>query len=181
MSKGDIANGSRIETDVHIGTHIDAPWHSIPEGITIEQLSLDILVGPAFVVFLPDIHTITAEVLRKASIPDGTKRLLFRTDNSKIWEKGNQDFQNKYVALTADAAEWVVTQGIQLVGIDYLSIQQFTDDMETHNIMLRKNIIIVEGLNLTNVDQGMYELICLPLKIVDSEGSPARAVLRRLL
>jgi len=180
MSKGDPANNSWIDTDVHIGTHIDAPWHSLANGMTIDQLPLNILIGKTFVAHLPDLTEITAKTLDDHSIPKETKRLLFHTSNSKIWEKNDNEFKKDFVALTADGAEWIVNRGIQLVGIDYLSIQQYGESMETHNIMLRKNIIIVEGLNLTGVEQGIYELICLPLKIMDSEGSPARAVLRRI-
>ncbi len=180
MSKGDPANNSWIDTDVHIGTHIDAPWHSLPNGMTVDQLPLGVLIGTAFVAYLPDVTEITAKSLESHPIPKETKRLLFHTRNSKIWEKKDNEFKKDFVALTIDGAEWIVNHDIQLVGIDYLSIQQFGESMETHNIMLRKDIIIVEGLDLTGVEEGVYELICLPLRIVGSEGSPARAVLRRI-
>jgi arylformamidase len=180
MSKGDPANNSWIDTDVHIGTHIDAPWHSLPNGNTVDQLPLDVLIGTAFVAYLPDVTEITAQTLENHLIPKETKRLLFHTRNSKIWGKNDNEFKKDFVALTIDGAEWIVKHGIQLVGIDYLSIQQFGESMETHNVMLRKNIIIVEGLDLTDVGEGIYELTCLPLRIVGSEGSPARAVLRRI-
>jgi len=180
MAKGDIANGSQMETDVHIGTHIDAPWHSIPNGATIEQLSLDVLIGPAYVLKLPDVSEITASILQKAGVPKNTERLLFHTRNSSIWNSNDQEFRKDFVALTKDGAEWIAKNRIKLVGIDYLSIQQFSEDMETHNIMLKEGIVVVEGLNLSGVEEGVYELICLPLRIVGAEGSPARAVLRKI-
>jgi len=180
MVKGDVANGSQINTDVHIGTHIDAPWHSIPDGVTIEQLSLDVLIGPAYVLRLPDISEINGEILGKANVPQGTQRLLFHTRNSSIWNSNDNEFRKDFVALTMDGAEWIAKKGIKLVGIDYLSIQPFGESMEIHNVMLKEGIIIVEGLNLSGVEQGHYELMCLPLRIVGAEGSPARAVLRKI-
>jgi arylformamidase len=178
MDEGAVANGSFLETDVHIGTHIDAPWHSIPNGATIEKLPLDALIGPAYVVDVGTANDISARLLDQAAIPPGTERLLFRSVNSKLWNADPHEFKKDYVALTDDAASWVVRRGIRLVGIDYLSIQQFSDSMVTHNILLEQNIVIVEGLNLTHAPQGRYDFICLPLLLVGSEGSPARAVLR---
>jgi len=180
MEMGDVANGSQINTDVHIGTHIDAPWHSIPNGATIEQLPIDVLIGPAYVLRLPDVSEITGDILRKTNIPKGTERLLFHTRNSSIWNSNEMEFRKDFVALTLDGAEWISKNDIKLVGIDYLSIQPFGESMEIHNVMLKKGIVIVEGLNLSGVEQGNYELICLPLRLVGAEGSPARAVLRRI-
>lgn len=180
MKKGDVANGSRMDTDVHIGTHIDAPSHSIVDGDTIDKLEIDIFIGPAYVLYLPDVAEITASILEKSKIPKNIRRLLFHTKNSQIWAANDNEFKKDFVALTKGAAEWIVSNEIRLVGIDYLSIQQFGESMDTHNIMLKKNVVIVEGLNLHGVDEGVYDLICLPLRIVGAEGSPARAVLRRL-
>lgn len=180
MAKGDPANNSRIDTDVHIGTHVDAPWHSLNDGLTVEHMPLDSLIGPAYVVSLVTVHEITAQVLERASIPKGVERLLLQTRNSEFWAADLKEFRTDFVGLTLDAAEWIVKRGLRLIGIDYLSIQRYGDSMETHNVMLRNNIVIVEGLNLTGVQSQMYELICLPLKIVGSEGAPARAVLRKL-
>jgi arylformamidase len=178
MDDGATANGSFLETDVHIGTHIDAPWHSIPGGATIEQLPLGAMIGPAYVVDVGTAEEISARVLDQAGIPTGIERLLFRSANSKLWNSDPHEFKKDYVALTEDASSWVVRRGIRLVGIDYLSIQQFSDSMVTHNILLEQNIVIVEGLDLTRVPQGRYDFICLPLLLVGSEGAPARAVLR---
>jgi arylformamidase len=178
IENGDPVNNSSLVCDVHIGTHIDAPSHFFPSGITIDQLPIEVLIGPAFVVYMPHLEVITAKDLNILGIPDETTRLLFHTDNSKLWRNEIKEFYKDFVALTSDAARWIVQRGIRLVGIDYLSVQRYADGPETHRILLRNNVIIVEGLNLDEVNSGFYELICLPLRIMGAEGSPARAVLR---
>lgn len=180
LDKGDGVNNSKLICDVHIGTHIDAPLHYIKEGKSIEQLKLEDLIGPAVVAYLPDAEIITKNVLEGLSLPGGARRLLLRTRNSSLWETGSHQFQTNYVALTQDAAQWIVDHDICLIGVDYLSVQRYGEDSQTHEILLSAGVIIVEGLNLARVESGMYELICLPLKLVGSEGAPARAVLRRM-
>jgi arylformamidase len=180
IADGNDANVSRIATGVHIGTHVDAPLHFVDGGGTVERLSLDVLVGPALVVGLPGVAAITADVLAGLAIPPGVTRLLFRTDNSALWSDMAAGFQEDFVALTADAAQWVVDHSIKLVGVDYLSVQRFHDGPETHQILLGAGVVIIEGLDLRAVTPGPYELICLPLKIVGAEGAPARTVLRPL-
>jgi len=180
IENGDQTNVSRLDLDVHTGTHVDAPLHFIAGGASVEQMQLDILIGPVFIVYLPQADIITADTLASSSIPEGTERLLFRTKNSEIWTKTPSEFRIDYVALTEDAAKWIVEHEIRLIGIDYLSVQCYNDNSKTHKILLRENIIIIEGLNLTDIVPGHYELICLPLKLVGSEGAPARVVLRQL-
>lgn len=180
IEKKDPINNSSITCDVHVGTHIDAPRHFIKDGISIEHLSLDCLIGKAFVAYIPEVDIITAEILSDLSLPLGTSRLLLRTRNSLLWEKEITNFSSEYVALTNDAAKWIVEHRIRLIGIDYLSIQRYNGNPETHKILLSAGTIIVEGLNLANVAPGEYELICLPLKLVGSDGAPARAVLRKI-
>lgn len=177
MEDGEVANVSQIETDVHIGTHVDAPWHFVRGGKTIEQLSLDILMGTAFVAYLPEVEKITAQDLERLTLPPNTQRLLVRTRNSQLWENKVSEFQTDFVAFTADAAQWIVERGIKLIGIDYLSVQRYYDDASTHQILLGAEVVIIEGLNLTNVTSGLYNLVCLPIKLLGAEGSPARAVL----
>lgn len=179
MDQGDPVNNSKLECDVHIGTHIDAPWHFVPKGKTIEQLSLNKLIGEAFVINMTGLSEISKESLERLNIPSGVKKLLIRTDNSEHWRKKKPYFNKKYVALTADAASWIVENGIELVGIDYLSIQRYEDPPLTHEILLKAETVIVEGLNLSEVDPGIYEFICLPIKLVGADGAPARAVLRK--
>jgi arylformamidase len=172
-----ITNNCHIICDVHAGTHIDAPSHFIPCGETAEQVSLEMLIGPAQVIDITEGKFITAKQLKSAQIPPSTKRLLIRTKNSRLWNASSQVFHKNFVGLKPDAAQWLVDNGIRLVGIDYLSIQPFNDGPQTHRILLGAGIIIIEGLDLTNAKAGFYTLICLPLRIRAAEGAPARAVL----
>ena len=178
LEAGDPANVSRLDCDVHVGTHIDAPRHFVQDGDTIEQIPLELLVGPTVVGHMPDIEAITAKELADLGLPPDTQRLLLRTRNSKLWAVGEAAFKKDYVALTPDAARWVVEQDIRLIGVDYLSVQRFHDGPETHQILLGAGVVILEGLDLTDVKPGTYELVCLPLKLVGAEGAPARAILR---
>ena len=178
LERSDPANISRLDCDIHTGTHVDAPLHFVRDGDSIDQIPLDIFCGPVFIAALTQLDTITANDLTALSLPKSIKRLLLKTHNSELWKKGEQDFNPNYVALTADTARWVVNQGIRLIGVDYLSVQRYQDSPETHKILLKAKVIIVEGLNLADVTPGWYELICLPLKLVGTEGALARAVLR---
>ncbi|MBE9507205.1 MAG: cyclase family protein [Chloroflexi bacterium] len=177
LEAGDGCNNSRLDIDVHVGTHVDAPLHFVRKGKTVEQLALDVLIGPAQVVYLPDVTSVTAAVLSALTLPSDTTRLLLRTRNSAWWATGVQAFQPDFVALTEDAARWVVEHKIHLIGVDYLSVQRYQDGPAVHQILLGAEVVVVEGLNLAGVEPGQYELICLPLKIVGAEGAPARAVL----
>jgi len=178
MDKGAHANVTSISSSVHLGTHVDAPHHFLNDGRTIEGLPLDILTGPCYVAQLPDgIDMITAEVLERTEITSDMKRVLFGTSNSHHWAKGESKFQEDFVAITEDGAEWLVERGIQLVGVDYLSVAPFGDSEPTHKVLLKAGTVIVEGLNLSNVMRGFYDLYCLPLKIAGSDGAPARAIL----
>lgn len=177
LESGDPTNVSRLDCDVHVGTHVDAPLHFIEGGASIEQLPLEILCGPAVVADLTRADSITADDLAALSLPEDTTRLLLKTRNSALWER-KQSFDADYVALTIDAAKWIVKRGIRLVGIDYLSVQRYYNGPETHQILLEAEVVTIEGLNLAGVAAGDYELICLPLKLVGAEGAPARTVLR---
>ena len=177
IKNGDIANESSINVNLHTGTHIDAPSHFIDNGLTIDKIPIGKLMGSAFVASIKNVNTITEETLEKSSIPKHVKRLLLQTDNTELWIKNNGIFYEDYVALSPRAAKWIVNRGIDLIGIDYLSIQKYTDGPETHQILLGNNIVILEGLNLNNVSQGWYDLICLPIRYENIEASPARALL----
>jgi arylformamidase len=173
------ANVSSLTMEVHTGTHIDAPLHFVKDGKSIEQIDLNHLIGEVLVIDLPKITKITQKDLENTAIPPNTKRLLIKTDNSLLWQNPQHIFQKDFVALTSDAAQWIVAQGIQLVGIDYLSIQLYDDTPLTHQILLNANIVIVETLNLSQVTAGKYELICLPIKIKGAEAAPARVILKQ--
>lgn len=178
MEAGDLANVTHISLGVHTGTHVDAPYHFLGgEAPTVEKLPLKILSGRAYVLHLPEVEQITAGVLRGVEIPPRTRRLLLRTRNSEYWVNQTPDFQSDYVAISADGAQYLVDRGIKLVGVDYLSVAPFQDSVPTHTILLKAGVVIVEGLNLAHVSQGRYTLHCLPLKLVGSDGAPARAIL----
>jgi len=169
---------SRLDMDVHCGTHVEAPMHFLPDGHDLGGIPLAVFVGPARVVHLPEATSISAAELTGADVPAGTERLLLRTRNSDGWQ--GRPFQTDYVALLPDAAEWIAKHGIRLIGIDYLSVQRFGDDPETHRILMRAGVAILEGLDLSQADPGDYRLHALPLHLADSEASPVRAVLEVL-
>jgi arylformamidase len=177
ISEGANANVSRIACGVHVGTHVDAPVHFIDGEAGIESLSLKVLNGRAYVVHLSDASVIDEATLEGAGIPPRTRRVLFKTRNSEYWENSVNTFQKDFVAVDASGAAWLVRKGVQLVGVDYLSVAPFGQSREPHRILLGNNVVIVEGLDLSQVSQGRYTLHCLPLKLVGSDGAPARAIL----
>lgn len=179
LDQGNSSNNSKLCCDSHAGTHVDAPYHFTMDGLTVDQLPLKTLIGPCRVVSLKNIPVIDVEVLESLALPDDVNRLLFKTDNSDRWTSQNR-FDDEYVCLADEAAKWLVRHTILLVGIDYLSIGSYRDGVKTHQILLSGGIIIIEGLNLSCVDAGDYELICLPLNPKGAEAAPARVVLRSL-
>jgi len=177
LDRGDRCTVSRLEMGAHTGTHVDAPAHFIEGGAGIDQLDLDVLVGPAHVVWTQDANALSAEVLDSLEIPPETKRLLFRTCNSSRHQRGETEFALDFVAATDCGARWLVQRGVRLVGIDYLSISPFHDPVPAHEVLLSAGVIIVEGLKLDGVTPGLYQMVCLPLKLAGCEGAPARAIL----
>lgn len=178
MEEGEHNNVSRMAMGVHVGTHVDAPYHFIADGKTIETLRLDVLMGPAQVVELPDeCGLVNAEYLQKAGIAEGVERLLLKTRNSRYWTQPGLPFQENFVAVSPDGAQYLVERGVKLIGIDYFSIAPFRDSIPTHRALLSAEVIVLEGVNLSEVPAGMYQLYCLPMKLGASDGAPARAVL----
>lgn len=180
FAKGDSSNVSMLNFGAHTGTHVDAPAHFIEGARKIDALSLEVLIGAARVVRVPDDLTeITPEFLESCDL-GGVERLIFHTRNSAFWNEG---FRKDFTHLLPEAAHLLVDRGVKLVGTDYLSIEKFhSGHHKTHLALLSNNVVIVEGLTLSDVPAGDYELICLPLKIADGsgDGSPARAVLRTI-
>ena len=176
LASGDPANVSVLELDVHTGTHVEAPLHFLPDGAALDAVPIERFVGAARVVAVEG-DRVTGDDLAALDIPAGTKRLLIKTRNSARWAAGWGAFDPVYVALTRDAATWVVANGIELVGLDHLSIQQYEDDGETHRILMRAGVTILEGLNLDGVEPGRYTLVCAPIRLVGTEAAPARALL----
>jgi arylformamidase len=177
LENGDEANVSRIQSGVHVGTHIDAPIHFVEGGASVDAIPLKSLLGRAYVVDLRKADVLDAATLEFARIPPRTRRLLFKTRNSELWTSGESSFQRDFVAVDASGAEWLVKKGVKLVGVDYLSVAPFNDGVATHRILLEAGVVVVEGLDLARVSKGRYTLYCLPVKLMGSDGAPARAVL----
>ena len=177
IEEGANNNVSRLDMSVHTGTHVDAPFHFLPDGKTVEQLKLNQLTGRVYVLNLPYADLITEAVLEKAQIPPRTRRVLFKTRNSEYWARQERSFQTEFVALSPDGAHYLVQRGVKLVGVDYLSVAPYKQSKLTHEILLKAGVVVVEGLDLSEVSQGRYTLFCLPLKLVGSDGAPARAIL----
>jgi arylformamidase len=174
--RGDPANVSLLRFGSHTGTHVDAPAHFVDGGAGVDALALDVLIGRTLVAEL----TAPAVVERAdlAALPlEGHTRLLLKTRNSALWEAPS--FSRDYVALSVDAARFLVERGLRLVGIDYLSIEGYAaTGHPVHTTLLGAGLVILEGLDLRRVTPGVYELICLPLALAGADGAPCRAVLR---
>jgi arylformamidase len=172
IDRGDVANVSRLQLGAHTGTHVDAPRHFIPDAPGADQLALELFVGPCVVADATAAsRRIDAELIESLDLGPGTERVLLKTSNSRLWERDS--FTTDFVRLDGSGAAALVQRGVRLVGIDYLSI----GDPDAHHALLERDIGVVEGLDLRNVDPGSYFLACLPLKIADCDGAPARAVL----
>ena len=176
MSRGGSSNVSLLSIGSHTGTHGDAPLHMIPCGAGVDRIPLDALIGPALVVaFDDDVMAVTEAYLRSQPIA-GHERVLLKTRNSQYIRE--RDFHRDYTYLAPDGAEYLVSLGVRLVGIDYLSIEQFhSGHHRTHKTLLSRGVVIVEGLDLSEPPAGEYELYCLPLLLEGVDGAPARAVL----
>lgn len=175
IENGDSANDTKIEMSLHTGTHADAPSHFRRRGKTIDRLPLSAFVGPAYVAHVPKMKAITKRELEALDLPEGCTRVLFKTANAA--RANRTAFDKTYVGLSADGAEWIAENGFELVGIDYFSIASFEETAPVHDILLRKNIVILEGLDLRAAHAGTYELVALPLLISGAEAAPVRAVL----
>ncbi len=178
IEAGANANVTKLTMSVHSGTHLDAPCHFLRDGATVESLPLDVLIGPAYVVRIPDEVTfLDSHILAAAAIPTDASRVLFKTRNSSLWTRGVREFQTDFAAIPEDGACWLAARGVRLVGIDYLSVAPYRKGTPTHQILLQAGVVIVEGLDLSNVEAGVYEMYCLPLKLSGADGAPARVIL----
>ena len=178
IKDGEMDNVTHLSMCVHSGTHVDAPDHFLGNGKTAEDIPLELMVGPAAVVEIHAEGTITAADLISAKIPSGIKRILLKTTNSEYWAAGNMVFQEDFIAPDGEAAAYLVELGVEVIGVDYLSVAPFTDPEPTHRTLLEAGVLIIEGLDLSGVEPGEYTLICLPLKIGGADGAPARVLLR---
>ena len=176
ISDGAGSNCSMLCFGSHTGTHVDPPFHFVESGIKVDELPLGTLVGECLVYSVEEGPAILRQQLESKPIPEGAERVLFKTRNSALWQ--DKEFHNDFTYLSPEAAELLVDRGIKLVGIDYLSIDQFkSPGHATHHKLLGSGVIVLEGLDLSQVEEGAYTLICLPLKIEDGDGGPARAIL----
>jgi arylformamidase len=176
VARGASANVSLIRFGSHTGTHADASRHFFDDGQPVDQIPLERLIGPAILIAFPDdVRSVTAENLKSRKL-EGQKRVLIRTRNSALLSQ--QQFVPDYTFLAPDGAQYLVDIGVELVGVDYLSIEQFhSGHHKTHKTLLARSVVIVEGLNFSAPPPGQYQFICLPLRLEGCDGAPARAVL----
>jgi arylformamidase len=179
IERGDICTVSTLSMGSHTGTHMDGPLHYIQHGLGLHEMPLDAAIGRARVIEIRDRESIKREELESHHIQRG-ERVLFKTLNStRCWR--TDTFVEDFVYISQEAARYLALIGILTVGIDYLSVGGYTKDgVETHLALLGAGIWIIEGLDLSKIDAGIYELVCLPLRIIGSDGGPARAIVRKV-
>jgi arylformamidase len=176
-ARGDSSNLSTLHMSAHAGTHVDAPRHFFDDGGGVETLPLEMLCGRTRVVELTTRRSVTAEDLAPFDLSEDV-RLLLKTHNSRLW--GTPEFHPDFIGVTEGGARFLVDRGVKVLGIDYLSVEEYkTPGAPAHHILLGGGTIVIEGLNLRDVDPGTYEMFCLPLAVVGSDGAPARVILRR--
>jgi arylformamidase len=177
IAEGGSSNVSRMVLGTHTGTHVDAPKHFFDDGAGVDALALNLLIGRARVVDIGKRGAITAEDLEAAGLREDL-RILFKTPNSAFWN--SEVFHEDYTHLSENGARYLVDQGVKVVGVDYLSVEQFKKPgAPAHRALLSNGVIIIEGLNLAEAEPGMYEMYCLPLRVAGGDGAPARVVLKR--
>lgn len=167
---------SEISMGNHLGTHVDAPAHFLKGGTTVDEIPLEVMNGRARVVEIHHPQKIDVKELKQLILVDDF-RVLFKTRNSLLW---NGPFSEEYIYLTEKGAKYLTENGVKLVGIDYLSIDRYGDEsFPAHNVLLKNDIVLVEGLNLAEVEEGIYEMSCLPLRLKGFDASPARVILKK--
>lgn len=177
IADGHGSNNSRLVMGSHTGTHVDAPLHFFDGRPGVDAMSLDLLIGRARVLDLPHRGGITEAHLAAAGLREDV-RVLLRTPNSALWNT-TDGFHTDYTYLSEGGAKFLVSQGVKVVGVDYLSVEQYNKDgAPAHKALLGNNVIIIEGLNLSEAEPGHYEMYCLPLRVA-ADGAPARVVLKR--
>ncbi|MFQ6014748.1 MAG: cyclase family protein [Anaerolineae bacterium] len=177
LAEGDPANVSQYTFGSHTGTHVDAPFHFMDHGLTVDKLPLSTLVGEAFIYEIGAQKEITVADLEALEVHPEATRLLLKTANSQLWAQGVTDFQPDYAALSLEGAQWIVERGIKLLGVDYLSVEAYgSQGQEVHRTLLGNGVIVVEGLDLSPLEPGLYMFTCLPLKVEGGDGAPARAI-----
>ncbi len=171
---------SWIAIGAHTGTHVDAPSHFLADGAMVEDLSLDDMIGPAWIADTGSAQVVDAALLDSLGIPDRAKRILFRTSNTSRGLMRKREFDRTYVGLDLSGAAWLVEREVRLVGFDYLSVQSFEASDDTHRTLLRVGTVLLESLDLSHTGTGWHEIVCLPFLGKDLDGAPARVVARRI-
>ncbi len=177
LDRGDLANVTRLSMTAHAGTHVDAPNHFMPGGDGVEALPLDALIGPAH---LADARGVSGDLgpreLAGLDIPRGTRRLLVRTHDGDLWAEG--PYTETAPGISPGGARWLIDHRIRLVGVDQMSVAPVDEPERTHLLLLGEGVVVVEGLDLSSLDPGGYDLVVLPLLLYGADGAPARAVAR---
>jgi arylformamidase len=177
IADGGSSNVSRLVLGTHTGTHVDAPKHFFDDGIGVDALPLDLLLGRTRVIEITRRGGIGADELAAARLREDL-RVLLKTSNSALWN--GESFHQDYTYLTEGGARYLVEQGVKVIGIDYLSVEQYKKPgAPAHRALLSQGIVIIEGLNLAEAEPGMYEMYCLPLRVAGADGAPARVILKR--
>jgi arylformamidase len=177
MATGGSSNVSALHLSAHAGTHVDAPFHVFEGGAASETLALELLCGRTRVLEITTRRTVTADDLSGFDLKEDL-RVLLKTPNSRLW--GSPVFHEDFVGLSESAARFLVDHGVKVVGVDYLSVEEFRKPgAPAHRTLLGQGVTVIEGLNLLDVAPGVYEMFCLPLRVVGSDGAPARVILRR--
>ena len=181
IKKGDHSNLSQISMSLHTGTHIDSPKHFLENGKTIDQIPLEKLIGKVLVIAINEnVRVIDKSVLLSHPMVTDlkkSKKVLFRTRNASHYDMKQGKFSEEYVGINQSGAQFLAECNLDLIGVDYLSVASFNDTEAPHKILLDKEIVLLEGINLKEVSPGFYDLYCLPLPISGSDGAPARAIL----
>jgi arylformamidase len=177
LDRGDATNASAVTMSVHSGTHVDAPFHFVPDGATIDALPLETFMGPALVCAVDAERHITEAHVNAIDL-GGAARVLFKTRNSALLHKAEYDAN--FVAFSVGAAQALVDRGVSLVGLDYWSVAHADEQVPVHRAFLDRGVTLLEGIDLSEITPGRYELICFPLRLRGSDGAPCRAVLRDL-
>jgi len=178
IAEGASSNVSRLVMGTHTGTHVDAPRHFFDDKPGVDSLPLDLLMGRARVIDVPTRGGVTEAQLAAEGLREDL-RVLLRTPNSALWNS-HEGFREDYTYLTEGGARYLVDQGVKVVGVDYLSVEQFHKaGAPAHHALLGNNVIIIEGLDLSEAEAGQYEMYCLPLRVEGADGAPARVVLKR--
>lgn len=173
IARGDSCNTSNISCAAHTGTHMDAPWHFIESGITLDKIDPDLFFGPAYLMDIGDADIITPDDIRRVTLP----RLLIKSSNSRI--DPYEPFHKDFIALQSDVAREAVSKGIRLIGIDYFSIGLYKAGREVHQILLGAGAVVIEGLRLDGLREGILkEFIVLPMPIMGADGAPCRAFVK---